>query len=179
MGNLPKSLSDVDRHKLQILNGHLPERSASAVFAKYLATAVSDGVLCQVDPREPVYNLPYGRAYTGLKNRGDDYLYWYSTYDGCRDWWLKDGLLHIRIWDGDSVDGDRERVRGVWSFDLVEGQSLPRPLRDPILVSPSQEWTRLLNKHFREEEEAREKKRVSRALEEIESRLLRSSPDPT
>lgn len=179
MGNIHKSLSDVDRHKLQILNGHLPERSASAVFAKYLATAVSDGVLCQVSPGEPVYTLPYGRGYTGLKNQKDGYLYWYSTYDGCRDWWFKDGLLYIRIWDGDSFDGDRGRVRGVWSFDLVEGNTLPRLVKDAILLALYQEWAGLLNRHFRKEEEAREKKRVSRALEEIESRLLGSSPDPT
>lgn len=158
--------------KLSVLGNCILSRLASALFVQRVADACSRKELLQTSCPDHPFHLPRGQAFVG-KGHGKDGgsfvdTYWYSTYDGCRDWSIEDGNLVVWIWDGRNWDGSRTGLRGVWVFTFLKDWKL----FPDIIEAVEEEWGRLLEREFRREEEEREAERKRLAMEGIEKRLL-------
>lgn len=100
----------------------LYHRDAPAGFVQQVSQWVTDNSITQLNQQDKPFNIPYGRAYVG-EGHGDNGgnsvgVAWGSTYDGCRTWAIKDNVLTLQIYEGDSLTGARRELRGAWKFEF-------------------------------------------------------------
>lgn len=160
--------------KFNIMMPNFPIYPLSGIHAKTIHDLVVSKDLVEVGVKESPspFEKPYSRGFVGSGHGTEGHykeyvpLYNYMTYDGCRDMTLlsrtkraEDLILRVTIWNGRTLDGIRDGVRGRWTFAPAEKSWLDIEGVDFIYESIDKAWKSYVSDLFEKHEEVLRKRR--------------------